>query len=170
MSHVFVLWIATFAYALHAAEEYMFDWRGWAVDVLKLPVTWVHFAVVNSLVVILGVSCAAVGWSLPAYALALPALMLINATFFHLLPFVVTRGRFSPGLATAVVVFYPIVIWAYYGAHRDGVLTPATALLSFVIGAVLMATPIVMLKVSRHPYFRQERTPAGRGAEAQRPG
>jgi len=157
MSHAYILWIATFAYALHVVEEYTFDWKGWATNVLKLPVNWVHFALVNGVVVVLGISCSQVAWSLPVYSLGLPALMLINATFFHVLPFLATRGRFSPGLGTAVLLFYPIAIWAYYGAYLDGVLTTPTLILSFVVGALLMASPIVMLKLRLLPYFDQGR-------------
>ncbi len=157
MNHSYILWIATVAYALHVMEEYAFDWKGWATHVLKLPVDWVHFAIVNGIVIVLGVSCSSVGWALPAYALCLPALMLINATFFHVLPFLVTKGRFSPGLGTAVVLFYPIAIWAYYGAYLDGVLSATTLILSLILGAVLMASPIVMLKLRLRPYFNQDR-------------
>ncbi|QXP83150.1 HXXEE domain-containing protein [Methylococcus sp. ANG] len=156
MNHGYVLWIATFAYALHIVEEYTFDWKGWATNVLKLPVNWAHFAVVNGVVIVLGVSCSSVAWSLPAYALSLPALMLINATLFHVLPFVTTNGRFSPGLGTAVLLFYPISIWAYYGAYLDGVLSAFTLILSFIVGSVLMASPIIMLKLRLHPYFKQD--------------
>ncbi len=157
MSHAYILWIAAFAYALHVAEEYMFDWKGWAVNVLKLPVDWVHFAIVNGVVIVLGISCSSVAWSCPAYALGLPALMLINATFFHVLPFLVTKGRFSPGLGTAVLLFYPISLWAFYGACRDGILTIPVLALSFIIGALLMASPIVMLKLRLLPYFDQNK-------------
>jgi len=157
MSHAYILWIATFAYAIHIVEEYTFDWKNWALNVLKLPVNWIHFAIVNGIVVVLGISCSEVAWSLPAYSLGFAALMLINATFFHVLPFLKTRGRFSPGLGTAVLLFYPISIWAYYGAYRDGILTPANFILSFVIGALLMASPIVMLKLRLLPYFNQNR-------------
>ncbi len=157
MSHAYILWIATMAYALHVVEEFAFDWKNWAANVLKLPVSWSHFAVVNGAVIVLGVSCAGVGWALPAYALCLPALMLINATFFHVLPFIVTKGRFSPGLATALVLFYPVAIWSYYGAWQDGILDITTIVFSFILGALLMATPVAMLKLRRKPYFDQER-------------
>lgn len=156
MTHAYILWIATFAYAIHIVEEYTFDWKNWAAQVLKLPVNWIHFAVVNGIVVVLGISCSEVAWSLPAYSLSLPALMLINATFFHVLPFLTTKGRFSPGLGTAVLLFYPVAIWAYYGAYVDGVLSASTLILSFIIGAMLMASPIVMLKLRFHPYFNQD--------------
>jgi hypothetical protein len=157
MSHTYILWIATVAYALHVVEEYAFDWKGWAMAVLKLPVTWIHFAVVNGAVIVLGVSCASVGWSCAEFALSLPALMLINATFFHVLPFMFTKGRWSPGLATAVILFYPIAIWTYYGAYLDGVLLSRVVLESVVLGAFLMASPIVMLKLRLVPYFKQDR-------------
>lgn len=157
MSHSFILWIATFAYAIHIVEEYTFDWKNWALNVLKLPVNWIHFAAVNGIVVVLGISCSAVAWSFPAYALSLPALMLINATFFHVLPFVFTKGRFSPGLGTAVVLFYPIAIWAFYGAYLDGFLSLPTLILSLILGALLMASPIVMLKLRLLPYFQQNK-------------
>jgi hypothetical protein len=53
--NAYVLWIATLAYALHVVEEYMFDWKGWASSVLKLPVDWTLFAIVNGAVVVLGI-------------------------------------------------------------------------------------------------------------------
>ena len=156
MSHVSILWIATLVYALHVVEEFIFDWRGWATAVMKLPVTWGSFAAVNGAVVVLGISCASVGRAMPEYALALPALMLINATLFHVLPFLAGRAkRFSPGLFTAVLLFYPVSVWAYWGASRDGVLSWRCALASLLLGATLMAFPVALLKLSALPYFRQ---------------
>lgn len=63
---------------------------------------------VNLLVVVLGVVAAGIGPHAPAVSLVFPALMLINATFFHVLTVIKTRGRYSPGVFTAVVLFYPI--------------------------------------------------------------
>jgi hypothetical protein len=146
LTHEHVLWIATTAYGIHALEEYELNWRDWARNVLKLPVGWDSFYLANSLVVVLGVCCAAVGWREPWFALSLPALMLINATFFHVAPTAVMR-IYSPGTVTAVALFYPIGIWAYWGAWKDGVLTTTQGVLSVVVGAALMATPIVLLKV-----------------------
>ena len=103
MNHEIWLWVATAAYGLHALEEFMLDWKTWANKVLKLPVDWPIFYVVNALVVVLGIIAAEIGWRLPALSLAFPALMLINAVFFHILPFVVTK-KFSPGLISAVVL------------------------------------------------------------------
>jgi Protein of unknown function with HXXEE motif len=81
--------------------------------------------------------------------------MLFNVTFFHVVPFIRSRGRFSPGLATAIVTFYPVAIAAFIQAHAEGRLSVGVAILAFIIGAILMAFPIVMLHLKDGPYFRQ---------------
>ena len=79
-----------------------------------------------------------------------------NATFFHVLPFARTRGRFSPGLLTAVVLFYPIGIACYWRASHGGTLRIRSLIVSLVLGALLMASPIVLLKIKNLRYFRQD--------------
>lgn len=81
--------------------------------------------------------------------------MLVNATFFHVLPFLLTRIN-SPGLFTAVLFFYPVAGWVYYGAWTDGVLKTNDAILSAVIGAATMAYPIVLLRTKGIRFFRQD--------------
>lgn len=154
MNHEIWLWVATAAYGLHALEELMLDWKDWANKVLKLPVDWPIFYVVNALVVVLGIIASIIGWRLPAMSLAFPALMLINAVFFHILPFVVKK-KFSPGLISAVVLFLPLGTWLFYGADKDGVLSVTTVVGAFALGAALMAYPIILLKLKDKPFFRQ---------------
>jgi len=148
-----VLWIATAAYGLHILEEYELNWRDWAQNILKLPVDWNSFYVVNALVIVLGVCCSAVGWREPVFALAFPAVMLVNATVFHVAPVLRTRV-FSPGVVTAVVLFYPIAIWAYYGAWRYGALSLTVGICSGAMGVLLMACPVVLLKVKHLRWFQ----------------
>jgi hypothetical protein len=81
--------------------------------------------------------------------------MLVNATFFHVLPFLWTRIN-SPGMFTAVFLFYPIAGWVYYGAWADGVLQTRDAILSTAIGATVMAYPIVLLRTKQLRFFRQD--------------
>lgn len=150
-----LIWLSTACYGLHILEEYQLDWRGWARAALRLPVEWSDFYVVNALVIVLGVVAANLAVTTPVLALAFPAVMLINATFFHVVPFIRTRGRFSPGLFTAIVLFYPVGIAAYLRAASDGVLDTAVLTGSIVLGAVLMALPVVLLLVKSKPYFRQ---------------
>jgi Protein of unknown function with HXXEE motif len=114
---------------------------------------------VNALVIVLGIVAANLGAHHPGIALAFPALMLINATFFHVLPFALTRGRFSPGLITAVVLFYPIGIACYWRASHGGTLRTRALVGSLVLGALLMAAPVVLLKIKNLHYFRQDSAP-----------
>lgn len=155
MTHEYVLWIATAAYGFHMIEETIYDWYGWIRRVLGLQAEWSEFYMVNAIVIVLGGSCAMVGWRLPGAALIFPAFMLVNAVVFHILPVIVTR-IFSPGLITAVVLFLPVGSWAYWGAWRDGVLTTTAVIVSGVLGFVLMLFPIVLQKTKRMPFFRQD--------------
>lgn len=41
--------------------------------------------------------------------------------------------------------------------NQEGRLTAAALIGSLGIGALLMASPIVLLKIRRYPYFRQDR-------------
>jgi hypothetical protein len=149
-----LIWLATACYGVHILEEYQLDWRGWARTTLKLPVEWTDFYVVNALVIVLGIVAANLA-AVPMLALAFPALMLINATFFHVLPFLRSKGRFSPGLISAVVLFYPVGIAAYLRAAADRVIDSEAVIGSLVIGALLMACPVVLLLIKDRPYFRQ---------------
>ena len=151
-----LLWLATACYGMHILEEFQLDWRNWARAVIGLRVEWADFYVTNALVVVLGV-CAANLTGTPVLALSFPALMLINATFFHVVPFVRTGGRFSPGLFTAVGLFYPVGIACYGRVYADHRLTAVLVAGSLMIGAGLMASPIALLKIRRYPYFRQDR-------------
>lgn len=157
MSLTDLTWLALAAYAVHILEEFTFDWRNWARNVLHLGVSWEQFYVTNAIVVVLGIVAAELATTMPAVALGFPALMLINATFFHVLPFLATRGRFSPGLISAVILFYPIGIACYWRAGADGGLGAGTLAGSLVLGAALMASPVLMLKLKDRPYFRQDR-------------
>lgn len=155
MSLVELSWLALAAYAVQMLEEYMFDWRDWARAVIGLPVEWSDFYMTNAIVVVLGIVQAELAPTLAIAPLTFAALMLINATFFHVAPYLWTNGRFSPGLVTALILFYPIGIAIFLRAHAEGRLDTGSAILAFVIGAILMAFPIVMLRLKSHSYFRQ---------------
>jgi Protein of unknown function with HXXEE motif len=157
MSLTDLIWLATAAYGIHILEEYQLNWRDWARAVIRLPVEWSDFYVVNALVIVLGIVAANLAGHCPGLALAFPALMLINATFFRVLPTLWSRGRFSPGLVTAVVLFYPIGVACYWRASHDGTLRTRALIGSLVLGALLMASPIVLLKIKDLRYFRQGR-------------
>jgi hypothetical protein len=154
MTHEYFLWIATLAYGLHINEELLFNWRGWARGFLKLPAELNEFYVFNAFVVLFGAISAIIGWKCPALALAFPAFMLINAVFFHIFPVIIGR-RFSPGLFTAIILFLPIAPLSYYGAFLDQSLKKNDIIISFVIGTLIMLSPIIIQKTKNRPFFRQ---------------
>jgi hypothetical protein len=156
MNNQWIFWIAMAAYALHIMEEFFYDWKNWANHVLHLPVEWSGFYVTNTAVLFFGIGCASVGWSQPAFSLSFPALMGINAFFFHVLPFFRTK-KFSPGLFTAIILFFPIGIYSFHLAVENGVQTKEMAG-AVLTGVLLMAFPIVLLKTRNQPFFRQSVT------------
>jgi hypothetical protein len=148
MGHEWVLWVLLTVSALHVVEEHAMGWQGWAAGYIgprigSIP-TWTDFWATNMLLIVFGVSAAAVGWRAPGFALAFPALCLINAVFFHLLPSL-GAGRPNPGAFTAVLLYIPISLWAYVAASGDGALSAGAFLLSLLLGALAMALAIVML-------------------------
>ena len=145
MDHSYLLWIATLTYGVHMLEETMYGWHDWVRKVRKMPAEWNELYMVNAVVIVLGVSCAMVGWKNPAFALSFPAFMVVNAILFHIAPALVTR-IFSPGVITAVLLFLPVTAWIYYSAYLDGVLSLSAVALSSLSGALLMFFPIVLQK------------------------
>ena len=100
--------------------------------------------------------------SVPVLALAYAAFLVINAVFFHILPMIISGGKFSPGVLTGVFLFLPIGYYAYTGVN----LPQNTIIWSVVIGAAIIAWPVLLLKLREQPYFRpgssSEATPARR--------
>lgn len=145
--HEYLLWLTLAAYAAHVLEEGTLDWKTWAVRSLNLPnVEWAIFDMANIAVMFIAIAAAMVGWKLPIFALIIPALMLINGLFFHILPTLLQK-TISPGVITAILLFIPISIWVYYGAYQDGKLDALTLIGSLILGGLLMAFPIILLKL-----------------------
>ena len=128
--HEWVLWVLLAASAFHVVEEHALGWQGWATRYfgarLGVRVTWSDFWATNAALVVFGLAAAEAGWQAPAFALAFPALCLINALFFHLLTSLTAR-RPNPGVFTAILLYVPLSIWAYVVAASDGVLSVPVA-------------------------------------------
>ncbi len=162
MSLTVLAWLAVGAYALHILEEHVLGWHGWARKTMNLPMEWDAYTTVEVVLLILGAIAAMLAPALPVLALAYAAFLVINVTFFHLLPMIISGGKFSPGIMTGVVLFYPIGYYAYAGTS----LPQNTIIWSVVIGAAIIAWPVLLLKLKEQPYFRagssSESTPARR--------
>lgn len=147
-SHQFILWILVFAYAMHILEEYQLDWRDWANASLPVEVSWHDFYLTNGCAMFAAIAAAMVGWRAPAFSLIMPATFVINGVFFHIGPTLIQR-RLSPGVITSLLLYLPLGAWLYYGAWRDGVLSPQVLIISSLGGAAVMAWPIILLKLKK---------------------
>jgi len=149
MTHEYILWISLFAYTFHIYEETVMDWKTWAEFISKFnDLRWNDFYVANGAVIVAGACTAMVGWKLPSFGLLLPTLQLINGLFFHLIP-TVYYHKYSPGVITACLLFFPVGLWAYWGAFVDGVLTLGVLFTSLTFASLVMAAPFFFLKL-RH--------------------
>jgi uncharacterized protein with HXXEE motif len=156
MSLETLAWLGMAAYAAHILEEYTLDWRNWSRAILGLPVEWSDFYVTNAVVFALGVAQAMLARTLPVAVLGYAGLMLINGFFMHVVPFIRTRGRFSPGLITSIVFFLPLGVATYRVAIESGAADAWTVVAGLLLGALTLAFPIGMLLVKSKPYFRQD--------------
>ncbi|MCC7181234.1 MAG: HXXEE domain-containing protein [Acidobacteria bacterium] len=121
--HEFTLWVVVMALGLHFLEEFALDLRTWLEYVLGVSATWEQFHLINAVVTLIAIGGAVVGWRQPELSLVMPAVVIINAVAFHL-GFSIIWWRYSPGTVSALLLFVPAGVWAFVGAHRDGVLTP----------------------------------------------
>jgi len=79
--------------------------------------------------------------------------MLINGTLMHIFPFVLKRGRFSPGLITSVTMFLPLGICTMMAAE----LTARDLVIALAVGGTLLAMPISFVVLRQKSYFDQTR-------------
>jgi hypothetical protein len=135
------LWVVAVSCALHAAEEYLTGWQEWAGPTLGIVMPTARFLVMNGVLVLAALLLARVGWRRPALTLVIPSATLVNAVFFHILPTIV-RGRVSPGIYTAALLYVPFSSWALGGAARDGV--ARTAIATAVAAGTLMMAGVVL--------------------------
>lgn len=147
-THSWVLWVGVIAAGLHVFEEYAEGWVRWVNEDMGarfgIHVTETEFFLISALLVFSALAAAAIGWWAPALSLAIPALFIINAVFFHMLP-TARGGRLTPGTLSAVFIYLPVAAWMYAAAADDDVLSFGTVVLSFILGAVLMAYPMAVI-------------------------
>jgi hypothetical protein len=152
-THEYTLWVVVMAVSLHVLEEYTLNFVGWAEVALHVNVSWEIFHLVNTALVFFGIACAMIGWRAPSLSLMMPAIIAINALFFHIL-LTVVQWRISPGTGTSILFFVPAATWAYYGAYRDGVLTRRAVIVS-ASGGLLITFYLTILLMIRLRYGRQ---------------
>ncbi|WP_434424969.1 HXXEE domain-containing protein [Nannocystis pusilla] len=142
-----LLWLCVPVYGLHIMEELAFGWLEWAHSVGMMFPGWSTFYVTNAVVIVIGVTTAMLGWRMPACALVFPALMVINALLFHLLPSL-TGGHPNPGCISAMVFFLPLAALTFREAWRAGVRAWQTYAAAALIAGGLQLWPVLLLKLS----------------------
>jgi hypothetical protein len=86
------------------------------------------------------VAGALVGMDQPFFSLSIAALLLIN-TMMHLVPMAVVR-RYSPGSVTAIFLYIPLAVYAFYVVDEAGELSVLTVVGAFLLGFLWMAFPV----------------------------
>jgi len=159
MSLTILAWLAVGAYALHMLEEHILGWFAWARKTMNLNMEWDTYITVEVVLLVLGAVAAMLASAVPVLALGFAAMLVINVTFFHLLPMSMSGGRFSPGAISGVLLFYPIGWLALTGGSAN----TNTIIWAVMIGAAAILWPMLLLRLKREPYFRVAGTePAAR--------
>lgn len=83
----------------------------------------------------------------PIFAISIPTILIING-FLHVGGTIVTR-RYSPGVVTAALLYWPIGGYAIYLMAQEWNLTPATIAKGFLLGAAWHSAPFLRAFVFR---------------------
>jgi hypothetical protein len=142
-----VFWAMAGAAVVHVAEEYLFGWldftrglKGRYAARFTAGIDLAAFIAVNALFILLCVAGAIVGMDQPFFSLSIAALLLIN-TVMHLVPMAMVR-RYSPGSASALFLYVPLAIYAFYVVDEAGRLSALTVLGAFLLGFLWMSLPV----------------------------
>jgi len=149
----YIFWAALAAFVLHILEEYSYDWKTWAQKIMKLDVDWTTFFVTNLTVLFFGLCCAEVGWAHPTFSLIFPAWMAVYALWFHIVPYVRSKRKFSPGMITGIFLFLPISIGSFNVAINTGIPTKSL-IIAVVCGILLLVFPVFLLKTKKLDFFK----------------
>lgn len=160
---VWLAWLSVAAYLVHQVEEYGVDALGRAhafPDVfcatLGQPpfpgciVPPILFPAVNvSLVWIVGPALAVLARRRPLVGMGIFAVMAVNAVV-HVVPLIIGRG-YTPGMATALLVFAPLCVWIGHACFGPGRLFSRRDLalmlaLGVVAHAVLMGSVLAFVR------------------------
>jgi hypothetical protein len=145
-----VFWALAAAAVIHVLEEYLGD-RVDSVQEYVPGVTLRQFAIVNAAFVVLCGAAAVVGAKCLLLALSVASLVLINAGI-HVVSTIILR-RYSPGVASAVLLYIPLASYAFYAAAGSRQMSLAVGIGAVFLGALWMAVPmryqLVRLSVSQ---------------------
>jgi hypothetical protein len=142
----YIFWLLIIAYSAHILEEYFMDWKKWVYILTKINISWNDFYLINCIVIIYGVCIASIGINNLYISLTFPALMIINAIIFHILPTIIKR-KYSPGLITSIILFLPLSIITFYEINKTNKIEKEIIILAFIGGFIIILYPIILNRI-----------------------
>lgn len=136
------LWLMPAAYAVHIPEEYLTGFPAWMSEHMQASMDDQGFLLNNALFMAILLSLSF--WASRTRT-ALPAFVFLSWAsgnlfwnfIFHLWT-TVLADSYSPGLVSAVLLYYPLPVIGAVLAVRQGRLSPGSVAGAFAIGAALM--------------------------------
>jgi len=146
-----IYWMMAIASWLHLFEEFVFPggFLGWIRTWFpSARLTVADAVVINALFVgFVALPLVSNVSATPIVALSIPAILVINA-FLHAGGTIATR-RYSPGVVTAVLLYWPIGGYAMYAMARSWNLTGATVAKGLLLGVCWHSIPFLRAFVFR---------------------
>jgi hypothetical protein len=146
-----VLFAFLIASLLHMAEEYFYP--GGFMDFMKrlnpkfAPFVTVRMAIIiNGLQLLLCMVAIPMGAKFPVFGLSVAALLLLNA-LVHIGGCIRVKG-YVPGVATGVLLYMPISIYAYYLFISTGRIGMGEVALTGLLGVLYQAVPVAYLGIA----------------------
>ncbi|MGQ9369289.1 HXXEE domain-containing protein [Azospirillum sp. ST 5-10] len=149
------VWLMPAAFVPHLAEEYAAGFPDWATTTLGSPMTVPAFLQNNAVFMAVLLGLTAWAWARPSRVSAFVLLSWASGHLFWNAVFhavtTMLYGRYSPGLATAVLLYGPVSAVVAGAALRERVVPPAAFAAAAAVGAALMGLVIAtaLLHVGR---------------------
>ena len=134
----YIIWISVFAAIIHILEEYYYGWIDWAKSFVP-TVKKSHFIVVNILFVFTCVLAAILQFT--ELKISIFSLLIIN-TIVHLVPTII-KGKYSPGLASAILLYIPIGVFGYLATFNENIASNVQLIVGTLLGFIIMAIPFL---------------------------
>jgi hypothetical protein len=146
-----VRWAIVVAAIFHVVEELQGGWLDWAQRYVP-GITLNQFLTINTAFVSLCILGALVGSEYPVFSLSIASLIFSNA-LIHIIP-ALRLGCYTPGLISAVLLYLPLSVTAYYLALHSQQMSVCNGVLAGLLGFGWMSVPFIFqgLRLSRARY------------------
>ena len=137
-----LIWLMPAAFACHIVEEYVGGFAGWVTNVVGGSMSPPMFLVNNA--GFMAVLLALTAWSAIARTAAANAVLITWASANLFWDFLFHVGtvpifdRYSPGLVTATLLYFPISVAVAWAALAQQALSPRAFQISCAVGFIIM--------------------------------